>query len=273
MKTKLLCIIFFAMCVVHANAQFSHKPTIDVDTLVNGHAGIIPGIPVDLKLPWGEQIYITPLGSYSIGDMKGYKTPLYLSKDAGFFSRVALARSEDSVVVLWGIKIDPLSSWTEKQRKSAKAVLTEKGFTELESFLWLRISNFEIYPPGTVFIANSVSVPTGNLNLKGQSVPATVDSSKGLPNRGTLNPQIQSTGDSSIVVSWNSYPGAVKYTVDIYYPSNNYTLPSTKQIVGSTTCPFRSLDQGASYKLIVHAINANNEELKKENVDFVFKKK
>ena len=146
MKKMLFAFILFSVMALGAYAQ----QKIEQKQLPEFFAGQLPGIPVQLQLPFGknEQLYVVPLAEPSQYFLKeGTLAAVFLSSDAGLLKRLKSAGEADSVIVLYGVRLDPFQNWGKEQQKQAATVLGKTGVQDLKKYVWLLLSSFDVLPP------------------------------------------------------------------------------------------------------------------------------
>ncbi len=145
---KIILFAVISLMMVGTNA-FAQKK-IEQKSLPEFFAGQLPGIPVALNLPFGkgEQLYVVPLAEPSQYFLKeGTLAAVFLSADAQLLKRLKSAGEADSVIVLYGVRLDPFQNWGKVQQKQAAGVLGKNGVYELKKYVWLLLSSFDVLPP------------------------------------------------------------------------------------------------------------------------------
>jgi hypothetical protein len=162
MKIQLFLLRYTLFLVVFATSCKTTKipQRATITTLSSG--GVIPGTPVELRTPFGDYMYVAPTEP-SAGDSTGYysnvPSGVYLSKDPKILKRFIDASTPnqwepskikapdfDSLVALFGPRMDPLHEWTEEQRKAVDSVLSKAGYVELKKYIFYNLSSYEIRP-------------------------------------------------------------------------------------------------------------------------------
>ena len=146
MKKTLFALALFSVVALGTYAQVR----VEQKVLPEFFAGQLPGIPVALNLPFGkmEQLYVVPLAEPQQYFLKeGTLAAVFLSADAGLLKRLKSAGEADSVIVLYGVRLDPFQNWGKAQQKQAAGVLGKNGVNDLKKYVWLLLSSFDVLPP------------------------------------------------------------------------------------------------------------------------------
>ncbi len=158
--------IFVLVLSIITTAIFAQQPASPAKVMPQMYSGIIPGIPADINLPGlNRQILATPLdlseGFVSLPN--GVSAACFLTSDTTVVKRFKKAASKDSIIVLYGLRIDPLTEWSEDAYKNLSNMMSKAGFLNLKSYIWLSLTSFKILPPDMPFSQiNSTTASTGN---------------------------------------------------------------------------------------------------------------